>query len=468
MKRAHLNSNLQLAAYEYRVYPNKSQLEYFSKMAGLKRLYENINIDNKIKDDSYKPKTYTYTFNTFKPEATSWLKDVDVVPLNQAWLNLGQSWSKIKENNKKGKWKYEKQQKEFLAGKRKKAPKEFKESKPHFQSKRGGHISFHYNSCEFRNGKLFITRKLGPLSGIYSCRFCKGKIRSCTISRTPTNKWFIKISVEKEKIEKNTNGKTIGIDWNCRDDSFMVMATVNNGKEISTKIKCPRFLSKKAKQLSKQDKGLSRKRMAAFKKLYGYLPNTKNAQDFVKLKAIPYSSNYEKNRYAVAKIYEKVAWQRKDWLHKLSRDLCNRYQYIAFEDINLQLMAKKYKNSGKGHGKVLADQGFGMLRSFCAYKGTIDKVDPANTSKRCHVCGFLDNRVVLGVESWVCPSCGTHHDRDINAALNICSESIVGRERAEITNACGGLLLSSSTKQEASGVISQTENKPREYLTSLV
>src|SRR5574344_876213 len=65
------------------------------------------------------------------------LKDVDVVPLNQAWLNLGQSWSKIKENNKKGKWQYEKQQKEFLAGKRKKAPKEFKESKPHFQSKRG-------------------------------------------------------------------------------------------------------------------------------------------------------------------------------------------------------------------------------------------------------------------------------------------------------------------------------------------
>lgn len=117
-----------------------------------------------------------------------------------------------------------------------------------------------------------------------------------------------------------------------------------------------------------------------------------------------------------------------------------------YEDINLQTMAKM------NHGKVISDQGFGMLRQMIAYKGNLVKVSPRNTSKTCHKCGFLNSKVVLGVKKWNCPNCGENHDRDINAALNILhrwnvsSQSLVGRERAEISNVCGA--PSSAMKHE--------------------
>lgn len=111
-------------------------------------------------------------------------------------------------------------------------------------------------------------------------------------------------------------------------------------------------------------------------------------------------------------------------------------------------------SSALHHGKVVGDQGFGMLRSMIAYKGELVKVNPKNTSKTCHCCGFVNPLVKVGVEKWECPNCRAVHDRDINAALNILrkwnesDKSIVGRERAEITNACGE--PRSSVKQEVS------------------
>ena len=102
---------------------------------------------------------------------------------------------------------------------------------------------------------------------------------------------------------------------------------------------------------------------------------------------------------------------------------------------------------------MFGDQGFGMLRSMIAYKGNLVKVNPKNTSKTCHCCGFVNPNVKVGVNYWECPNCSAKHDRDINAALNIlfkynASQGIVGRERAEITNACGA--PSSAVKHEVS------------------
>lgn len=92
-----------------------------------------------------------------------------------------------------------------------------------------------------------------------------------------------------------------------------------------------------------------------------------------------------------------------------------------------------------------------MLRQFIAYKGNLVKVSPRDTSKTCHVCGYVNPAVKVGLNQWRCPVCGASHDRDINAALNIlhkyvAGKSIVGWELTEITNACGG--PRSSTKQE--------------------
>ena len=254
------------------------------------------------------------------------------------------------------------------------------------------------------------------MKGVFH-RWAEGEFRHATIKQTKTGKWFVKICVKKKDEKKNTNGKSVGIDWNCRDEDFLVMS---NG----TKIKCPRFLRRSSKQLSHQQKIMSKR--------------------FVKGLETQ-SSNYYKQKQKVALLHEKVANQRKDWLHKLSRHLCNEYETIVVEDINLQTMAKM------NHGKVVGDQGFGMLRNMIAHKGNLVKVNPKNTSKTCHCCGFVNPEVVVGVNKWKCPNCGAEHDRDINAALNIlfkynASQGIVGRERAESTNACGA--PSSAVKHE--------------------
>ena len=157
------------------------------------------------------------------------------------------------------------------------------------------------------------------------------------------------------------------------------------------------------------------------------------------------SSNYYKQKRKVALLHEKVANQRKDWLHKLSRQICNEYETVVVEDINLQTMSRMH------HGKAVGDQGFGMLRQMIAYKGNLVRVNPKNTSKTCHCCGFVNTNIRVGVNYWECPNCGARHDRDINAALNIlfkynASQGVVGRERAESTNACGA--PSSAVKHE--------------------
>ena len=302
-----------------------------------------------------------------------------------------------------------------------KGKRKIRVGKPKFESKKHTRVSITWSSAQppkiMKNGYLFITRKLGPIKGIFH-RWAYGEFRHATIKQTSTRKWFIKICVDKKEELKNNNGKSIGIDWNCRDEDFIVMS---NG----TKVKCPRFLQKSSKQLSHQQKIMSKRLVKGLNKQ---------------------SSNYYKQKQKVALLHEKVAFQRKDWLHKLSRKICNEYETVVVEDINLQTMAKMH------HGKVVSDQGFGMFRQMIAYKGHLEKVNPKNTSKMCHVCGFVNSKVKVGINYWKCLNCGFSHDRDINAALNILhkwnmtSQSIVGRERAESINACGEPC--SSAKQE--------------------
>ena len=396
-----------MKAYKYRIFPTSQQETFLMKELGLKRLYWNISLANKNADHNYKLTSYKETFQKYKPEALDWCKEIDSTAMADVWNDLTQAFRNFYQScngTRKGK---------FV-------------KPPKFKSKKNMKESIGYTSMakpKFVNGKLFITRKLGLLKGSFGCQFCQGVTKHATISRTATGKWFVSICVEKKDEPKNDNGKAIGIDWNCRDNCFL---TLSDG----TKVKCPLFLREKETQLAHYQKLMSKK--------------------FVKGKQ-EQSKNYLKAKYKVAKLHEKVAWQRADWLHKLSRELVNQYQYVIVEDINLQVMA-----SDLNHGKAIGDQGFGMLRSMIAYKGTLIKVAAKNTSKTCHICGYVNPSVVLGVEQWKCPVCSSEHDRDINAALNILNKGVtslglVGRERAEITNACGE--PRSSAKQEVRSTI---------------
>ena len=390
-----------LKAYEYRIYPTSQQEEIFNKTLGLCRLYWNTVVFNKNQNHSMPIQGYKPTFEKFKPEALDWVKDVDTVPLSQMWSDVRAAYTnffKSCKGQRKGK---------FV-------------NPPKFKSKKNPKDSFRYSmtcSPKITEKGLYVTRRLGWIRISASCRFAEGKWKNITFRRTATGKWFVKICVEKKDEPKNDNKKIVAIDWNCRDEDFIV-------RSDGVKTKCPRYFRNSKKQLQHWQKIMSKRYVSG-----------SDVQ----------SSNYEKAKRKVALIHEHVSWQRKDWLHKESRKLCNEFQTVVVEDINLQTMSKM------NHGVVIGDQGFGMFREMVAYKGELVKVNPKNTSKTCHTCGFVNPKVKVGINHWKCPICGESHDRDINAALNILhkyvtSQSIVGWELTEITNACG--VPRSTAKQE--------------------
>lgn len=399
-----------LKAYEYRIYPTQEQEEFLLKTNGLCRLYWNTCLGKKEEDHKWKIGSYKQVFEELRPEALEWCKEVDSTSLAAEWNDITSAFNNFFKS---------------CRGERK-----LRVNAPRFKSKKTSKVSITWTSAakpKFENGNLIITRKLGPIKGTWH-RFAEGKLKHCTISQTKTGKWFVKICTEKKDEPKNRNNKVVGIDWNCRDDSFV---TMSNG----TKVKCPRYLKHKEVQLTRNQRRMSKK--------------------FVKGLEIQ-SNNYNKARYKVALLHEKVANQRKDWLHKLSREICNEYQTTVVENISLQNMA-----SNLHHGKVIGDQGFGILRTMIAYKGELVKVSAKNTSKTCSVCGYVNPKVVVGIERWKCPVCSSEHDRDINAALNILSkyvtsQGIVGRELPESTNACGE--PRSSKKQESSVAFEKSIN----------
>ena len=391
-----------IKAYEYRIYPTPQQEELFNQTLGLCRLYWNIIVSNKNQNHDMLIEGYKPTFQKYKPEALEWITSIDSVPLSQTWSDIKAAYTNFYKS---------------LKGERK---GKFSRS-PRFKSKKNPKDCFRY-SCLNVNAKinkegLYISKRTGYIKGSFQCRFAEGKWKNITFRKTSTGKWFVKICVEKKDEPKNKNGKIIAIDWNCRDEDFLVLS---NG----TKIKCPRFLQKSQRQL-KHWQRITSKRFVSGNECQ--------------------SNNYEKAKKKVALLHEHISWQRKDWLHKESRKLCDEFQTIVVEDINLQAMSKM------NHGVVIGDQGFGMFRDMVTYKGELVKVNPKNTSKTCHVCGFVNPKVKVGVNYWKCPICSSEHDRDINAALNILSKyvasrSIVGWELTEIRNACGE--PRSSVKQE--------------------
>ena len=392
-----------MKAYEYRIYPTSQQEEIFNQTLGLCRLYWNIVVFNKNQDHSMQIEGYKQVFTKYKPEALQWAKEVACsIPLAQMWSDVRAAYTnffKSCKGQRKGKF----------------------SKPPKFKSKKNPKDSFRY-SCSNCTPKidengLYLTKKLGYIQGSFSCRFARGKWKNITFKRTATGKWFVKICVEKKDEPKNNNKKIVAIDWNCRDEDFLV-------RSDGVKIKCPRYLQKSQKQLKHWQKIMSKRYQKSIE---------------------TQSSNYEKAKRKVALLHEHVSWQRKDWLHKESRKLCDEFETIVVEDINLQTMAKM------NHGTVIGDQGFGMFRDMLSYKGHLEKVNPKNTSKTCHCCGYVNPKVKVGVNYWKCPICGSSHDRDINAALNILSKyvtsrSIVGWELTEIRNACGE--PRSSMKQE--------------------
>lgn len=351
-------------AYKYRVYPTQRQTELINKTIGCARFVYNALLADAKKQYEETGKSKIKTPASLKNEY-EWLKEVDSFALCNSQLHIQTAYKNF--FNKTAKF-------------------------PEFHSKHKGSQTYTTNNnagqIRIENGKLKLP-KLGFVK-IVLHRFCKGKIKSVTVSRTPTNKYFVSILTEQipEIIEKDiTQENVLGIDM-----SYKELAVYSDG----TKAKYPKFYRKAQRKLAHVQRNFSR---------------TKEG-----------SKRHEKARLRVVKVFEKISNQRKDFLDKESARIARKYDAVVVEKLNMRAMA----NRGMKNGKTVNDIGFGMFRDMLRYKlgrnlGQLIEADKFYPSSQlCSNCGFKNIAVKnLTVREWDCPQCGKHHDRDINAAINL-------------------------------------------------
>ena len=351
-------------AYKFRLYPTKEQEIMFVKTFGCVRFIYNKMLADKIEFYKETKQKLNNTPAQYKKEY-EWLKEVDSLALANAQMNLQTAYNNFFRSPKVG----------F----------------PKFKSKKRNKNSYTTNN---QNGTVSIVEnklrlpKIGFVKMKQHRRIPDNqKIKSATITKTPSGKYYVSILVEYEpyipdvQLDKN---KALGLDY--ASHSFYVDS---QGREADY----PKFYRNAQIILAKEQRKLSHMK-------YG-------------------SNNYQKQKLKVARVYERIANQRKDWIHKLSTQLANDYDYICVEDINMQNMAQSLNL-----GKSTNDNGFGMFRTILAYKLTdrgkklikIDKWFPS--SKMCRFCGTINKNLTLADRIWNC-ECGKTLNRDENAAINI-------------------------------------------------
>jgi putative transposase len=226
-------------------------------------------------------------------------------------------------------------------------------------------------------------------------RLFEGELKTVTISRTPSGKFYASLLFDTrlEYPSPIITGKVVGIDLGLTD-----FAITNDGEKTS-KYPNPRQLSKHERNLARKQAKLARKKKGSNSRL--------------------------KAKKLVAKVHEKISNARNDFLHKLSRKIVNDNQVVIVENLNIKGMVKNHKLA-----KAISDVGWGMFVNFLDYKlklkgGLLVEIDRwFPSSKICSNCLDQIGEIPLDVREWDCPNCGTHHDRDGNASINIRAEGI--------------------------------------------
>ena len=395
--------------------PNNKQRTYFARAAGVARFAYNWALAEwqRQHKNGEKPNEVKLRreLNALKRSQFPWMLEVTKAAPQQAIKNLGKGYARAFKNVKIGRKRGKKNPYGFPVFKKKGVHDSFRAD--------NGPDKNHPNAVEIEGKKVKLP-VIGWIRMHEKLRF-EGVIKSAVVSRE-ADRWFVALSVEIEAPEQRQCDTVVGVDLGVKD-----LAVVSDGRRF----KASKSLRLNLQRLRRANKELSRRKKK--------------------------SANWLKTKAKLAKLHSRISNLRKDCLHKATTDIVRSAGVIVLEDLNVSGMMANGKLS-----RAIADVGLYEFRRQTEYKAERSgaKVIFANrwfpSSKTCNSCGCIKDKLPLSVREWTCEHCGAHHDRDLNAAINLrnlaassavaaCGENSAGDELTPIVKLA-------SVKQEYSSI----------------
>ena len=384
-----------LRGIKVRLYPNKEQQARLNQVLGCYRFVYNKTLE--LKKTAYDEDKRTLGLT----DISKWFHGTLLKDENYTWLQ-GQNTKVMKQSIRQMLDSYSKFFKQ-------------RGGFPKFKSKKDKQSALFPSEAiskrnTFNERKITLTQDLKDIrfrcSDLYFNRLQvhKDKIMSATVSRTKSGNYFLSILVDipQDELQKFKHTKQcVGIDLGVKD--FVI---TSDGEVFDNK----HFFKKQEQKVKRLQKQLSKK--------------------------VKGSHNREKQRVKIAKAFERLTNQKDAYIHSVVNALLSLYDLICMEDLNVQGMLKNHKLA-----KAIQDVDFYKFKQILFDKANVngkqvvlvDRFYPS--SKTCHKCGYIKKDLTLKDREWICPICGEHHDRDVNAAINILSEGIkiIGVRSTEFT-----------------------------------